>query len=353
MLRAAGLLDPGAAAAAWNRFRSRVAEAQEDRSARVLLPAVCRNLSRDGPPEPYLVRAYAEALGANARLLAAAAAALRVLAEASIPALVLKGTALLVAHYRDTGARPMSDVDLLVPEALVTQALDALVGAGWRGDPSRAWLSTQMHAGAYVDTAGRSLDVHRHATYEARYPEADAAFFAASIPVEVAGVPSRAMGAEDQLIHSVVHGLRWSIAPSNLWALDALTLLRGGALDPARVRSRAEGLGLGLALRRGLELAQSIFGSEASLEPLLRELRRVPARRAARVEHHFRVREPAGALGALPNLWFAHVRGAAPGRIGLRGFPAFLAQTWELTSVRALPGALLGKLLRRVPLGRS
>jgi len=353
LLRAAGLRDKDRAERAFATYRASEPEGSERLPARRLLPAVARNLANLGAPrDAYLLRAYAQNFGANARLLRAAGEVLRPLHEAGIPALVLKGVALLVVHYRDLGARPMSDVDILVPEASVCRALDVLEAANWRGDPARAWLRSGMHAGVLSNGGGASLDLHRHALYEARYAAADEAFFAASVPVEAGGAPARAMAADDQLIHTIVHGLRWSIAPSSIWILDAITIARNGALDPEHVRTRAATLGLTLPVRRGLELTRDILGPEEALDALLAPLMRQRESLAARAEDWFRVREPAGLLGALPNLWFAHRRSAAPGRIGLAGFPTFLAHAWGLKSPSELPRVLLRKLLDTRPARR-
>lgn len=347
LLRAAGLRDRALAERAFATYRASVPEGSERLPSRRLLPAAARNLANLGAPrDTYLVRAYAENFGANARLLRSAGEVLRALHDAAIPAMVLKGVALLIVHYRDLGARPMSDVDILVPGSMVGRALDVLESANWRGDPARAWLRSGMHAGVLSGGSGASLDLHRHALYEARYAAADESFFTASIPVEAGGAPARAMAADDQLIHTIVHGLRWSIAPSSIWILDAITIVRNGTLEPERLRARAEALGLTLPLRRGLELTRDILGPEESLDALLAPLMRRRESMVARAENWFRVREPAGLLGALPNLWFAHRRSDAPGRIGLAGFPTFLAHAWGLGSPNELPRVLLAKLLQ-------
>ena len=204
-----------------------------------------------------------------------------------------------------------------------------------------------MHAGTLAHS-GSTLDLHRHALYEARYAAADDAFFRASVPIEVSGAPARAMSSEDQLLHSVVHGLRWSIAPSNIWILDAITLLRAGGLDPEVIRSRAETFGFMVPLTRGLDLVESVFGPETATSELIAHLASSPAPLSARVEHWFRVREPAGLWGALPNLWFAHQRSEAPGRIGVAGFPSFLARAWGLGAPARLPKAIGRKAVKRL-----
>lgn len=350
LLRAAGSLEPADARAAWLAFRERVPEGQESLVERRLLPLVFRNRLRlDLKAEPGLRLAYAESFAANARILSQAAPALRALREASIPTMVLKGTALLVAHYRDLGARPMSDVDILVAEDRMAEALDVIEGLGWRGDPARRWLASDSHAGNVVSPEGLVADLHRHATCEARFREADEGFFANAIPIEVAGAPTAAMSAGDQLLHTVIHGLRWSIAPSSIWVLDAITLLRGPNVDVARTAARAGDLRLSAAFQQGLGIVRDILGTDETLDALQQELRRrsTPGRSEA-VEHWFRVREPAGLLGALPNLWFGYRRSALGGRVPLSGFPSFLGQAWRLEPGESPSRLVIAKVGRRL-----
>lgn len=347
LLRAAGLDDPESALSAWRRFRALVPEGEEDKSERRLLPLVCRNLRRAGHSDPGLNNAYANAVGANARILGQTAPALRALAESGIPTLVLKGTALLVAHYKDLGARPMSDVDVLVPAARITEAIDRLESIGWRGEADRSWLRREAHADTIASPEGLSLDLHRYATYEARYAEANEGFFAAASPALVSGVGTLAMSAADQLLHTVVHGLRWSIARSPIWVADAQTLLRNGGVNAQAAVERAHALSLGEALRRGLQQVRTTLGeSDTLLELLARLGTRGPL--SERVEHWFRVREPRGPAGALPNLWFAYRRGTPGSGARLSGFGGFLRSAWRMEPEEGLTSRLLAKARRRI-----
>ena len=59
------------------------------------------------------------------------AATCAILAEAGIPAVALKGAWLAARAYPDPALRPMRDIDLLVPQADIGRAFDALLGAGY------------------------------------------------------------------------------------------------------------------------------------------------------------------------------------------------------------------------------
>jgi len=349
LLRAAGLLEPERAGRAWQAFREQVKEGEETLVERRLLPLVFRNLLRLGHrDEPYLRTAYVQSLSRNAMTLDRAARALRALHGASIKTLVLKGLALLLTHYRDLAVRPMSDVDILVPEARMTDALDVLEASGWRADPARSWLGTELHAGTLVSPDGWIVDLHRHATYEARFAAADDAFFAGSIPLEVSRAPTATMNASHQLLHTVVHGLRWSIVPSSIWVIDTMTLLRGGAVDVEKTVTAAEDLRLTHALGQGLELVRETYGGHDTLDGLLARLQRPGTLRTERIEQWFRVREPAGWFGALPNLWFAYRRSVPGGRAPLSGFPAFLSRVWHIDKTQSLSRLMVAKVARRL-----
>jgi len=67
----------------------------------------------------------------NTLLLAELEAVLAALAAASIPALVLKGAALVYRVYGNIALRPMVDLDLLLPRADLPAALDLLAAAGY------------------------------------------------------------------------------------------------------------------------------------------------------------------------------------------------------------------------------
>jgi hypothetical protein len=348
LLRAAALLDPAAAAEAWREFRGLVPEGAEEPAWLRLFPAVCRNLARrPAIADATLRHAYVRTFGANAEILQCAAVAVRALNQARIPVLALKGSALTAVHYRDIGIRPMSDVDLAVPTARIVDAIEALAGAGFRDDSSGAWLGTEMHAGS-LSHSGSILDLHRHSLYEARYAAADEAFLVSSQPAEVGGAPCQVMCAEHQILHSVVHGLRWTIAPSDIWILDVITVLRSSTVDAGRLKSAADSLGLLLPVREGLRVARSVIGVDGRLDALLEGMGGGEEKDSERIEHYYRVREPSGLFGSLPNLWFAYRRQAPPGKMGTLGFPAFLARAYRLSGLQQLPKTLLAKASRRL-----
>ncbi|NKB77560.1 MAG: hypothetical protein GKR96_11095 [Gammaproteobacteria bacterium] len=68
------------------------------------------------------------------------------LEQTSIPTLALKGAALAPTYYQDLGCRPMSDIDLLVPERSMTAALNALAKQGWKPELEYAGQSPYFNS---------------------------------------------------------------------------------------------------------------------------------------------------------------------------------------------------------------
>jgi len=71
-----------------------------------------------------LTGAYRRSWYRNQFLFDAAAKLIDQLAAAGVPVLVIKGAALCTLHYRDIGARPMDDVDMLVAPEHARLAMD-------------------------------------------------------------------------------------------------------------------------------------------------------------------------------------------------------------------------------------
>lgn len=231
LLLRAVLLDPEEARRSWERWRAgRTLEAADLASIR-LFPLVYRNLTESGLDEAdlnTLKGTYRAVWVRNHVLFERAAAGLRSLHEAGVRTLLLKGAALTVAHYRDEGVRPMDDVDVLVPSRDAEHALAALSAAGWTAD---AAVPPQVRAVLLHDEAG-SLDL----TWSL-----DDAFWQASVEAELQGVPTRVLGAADQLLHVAAQGGRWSLVPQVRWLADAATIHRsaGSELDWERLVGEA------------------------------------------------------------------------------------------------------------------
>ena len=278
LLRAA-LLPREAASRAWDEWKAvhDLVECRLDRGSFRLLPLVYRNLVAQGVEDPLLPRLkgiYRYWWCSNQHLLYRAAAVIRGLEEAGIRTLVLKGAATSTLFYRDAGARPMGDVDILVPLAQASGAVQHLGRHGWRPTKPRVSdLIRYQHSVSLVNDQGETLDLHWHVFRECIQGDANQGFWDRSVPLQILGTSTHALGPTDALLHTIVHGMRWNEEPTVRWIPDAMSILRASedAIDWAGLGEEARGRRLVLRLVRGLEyLSRSL---EAPIPaPALRRL---------------------------------------------------------------------------------
>ncbi len=255
LIRAA-VLEGDAARSAWKQWLALGGNVDRiDGASYGLLPQVYRNLEAIAPEEPLLAKlkgVYRYHWYRNQVLLHGAADAVRALEAAGVPTLVLKGAALAILHYGDAGARPMEDVDVLVPRERVHEAMEVVRQAGFASVPATPATSVGVgHARTFLSGADHSLDLHWWALAQAAR---DDDFWRGAVPLALAGVRTRALAPAHQLLHVCVHGLRIHETPPLRWVPDSLLVLRspGGEVDwealVAGARARALTVHVGAAL---------------------------------------------------------------------------------------------------------
>lgn len=352
LLRAA-LLGTGEAVAAWERWRATTDLDSVDEPSYRLLPLLWYNLSRLGVQDPALDRCrgvFRHTWSKNQLLFHHAGRVLQELARTGTPVLVLKGAAMATAYLPSLGARPMNDVDIMVPTREAEPARALLERLGWT--PSLELPASSLpfiHAMGYRHSSGAMLDLHWHALWEGTGAGADEAFWAAATPLELAGVPVLTLAPADHLVQVAVHGLRFSPVPPIHWVADAWHVMGrvGDGMDWARVLHHAERGRLGLQLAEALGFLSDALGA-AIPASVLRAVRALPAGPAERIELWARMRPPALGRGLLLH-WFDYRRrlpdtGAARRALG---FPVYLRTIWGLRGVWQLPTVAAGKIVRR------
>lgn len=292
LLLAAVTPGPGALAA-WQAWKAEhdLIESHLDHGSFRLLPLVYRSLLARGADEPLMPRLkgiYRYWWCSNQRLFHRAAGALHALEEAGIPTLVLKGAAASVAYYRDRGARPMGDIDVLVPHDQARAAIARLGAVGWKpARPRVGDLIRYQHSVRMVHETGEAIDLHWHVLAECVHRGADDGFWRRAVPIRVLDARSLALGPGDALLHAVVHGMRWNAEPTVRWVADAMTILNAApdTIDWLELHREASRLRVLLRLRAGLGyLARRMHASIP--EVAMARLRNTPAAPVERLERH-------------------------------------------------------------------
>ena len=244
LLRAA-LLDGHAALEAWSRWKEALGGTPEPSvSAPALRPLLYRNLFRLGVEDPLAASwepAYRRTLYRNQLMLQEAAPLIRSLEDAGIETLLLKGTALILRYYEDAGLRPMADLDVMVRRDQLPLACERLATQSWVSpqQPDPTTLAA-AHSAPFNRPGASPLDLHWRLLEDEAPAPGDQALWARAAPVELFGVPTRALGATDQLLHVLAHGSRWSADRSHRWLADASVLLSRaqGEIHSGAARSR-------------------------------------------------------------------------------------------------------------------
>ena len=190
--------------------------------------------------------------------------------NAGVSCMFLKGLALLVRHYRQTGLRSMGDVDLLIHGDHIKPALEALTRDGWQAEgaatiPEILREARVRHAWQF-NRGSEECDLHWRPMARGYSPEIARSFWEKAETVPWRGSSLEVPSPTEQLFHVCVHGMQWTWNAELWWAADALTILRiPGEIDWERLRRLAAAAGMTQMLVRALRHLEDRFG--ASIPP--------------------------------------------------------------------------------------
>lgn len=268
LLRAA-LLPDERALSAWDRIRPSLAAAALDGATLAILPHLHRNLRRLGVSDPLLdlfKGVHRHTWAHNQVLLSRVMPLLDRLERAGMPTMLLKGAALIAGRRQDAGMRQLGDIDVLVPTGCFPDAWTVLRELGMKsqyGEPD--WFITSYaprfkNSWNLTNESGAELDLHWHALQGSRHTSADDEFWTAAEAIELHGVATRGLAPADDLLVTILHGLRWNPVPPYRWVLDASLLVRGlsGPVDFDRLVRQARRHRMTAAVRAGLAYASRL-----------------------------------------------------------------------------------------------
>ncbi len=320
-----------------------------DESSFRLLPLVYRNLRDLGLEHPrmQLLRGiHRQAWYRNQLLLHAARPVLRSMHEAGFRTLLVKGLPLARLHYSDLGARPMRDLDVVVPSEEGPRALLFLKSLGWK---AKTWCPAMpkpsyfrfRHAVGFAQDTGQELDLHWHVMFDCRHPEADAEFWSAAVPLSLDGVETRTLCPTDHLVHVCAHGIAWDEIPPIRWIADSMELLRRPeTIQWDRLVEHARRFRLSLRLRSAFRLLVDEYGAPIP-GAVLESLERLPSTYGERcnfeaITNPF-ILQPITAR--LAGLYDCSSRGLSSRSLltGLLAFPRYLQYHWQLDKASRLP----------------
>ncbi|HET7239465.1 MAG TPA: nucleotidyltransferase family protein [Terrimicrobiaceae bacterium] len=271
-----------------------------------------------------------------------AAQALAVLAKAKVPCLLLKGAAGLAAGWFESGERPLTDVDVLVPPGRLSEAIALLGHDGWSVFRAPSAPDARRHSQAIRSPWGFLIDLHWFALRQARWSGADDLLWRGAMRARLGDAPVLIPCAEDFLVHTIAHGLRRASSGAR-WKEDVQAVLGHPRLPVnwARVIKASENYRVTPLVARALEIVAEELPSK--VPRIIREKlhrARLPWSDRLFLQLTTDRLEEAGLVQALVLvLDFLRTRPMHwSGRPN--GFIDFLKDRWELRSRAAVPGQL-------------
>lgn len=211
---------------------------------------------------------------------------LQVLADAGLPAIVLKGAALGHTLYGNPALRPMTDLDLLLRQPDVPAAVAALKGCGYQSTVAevRPGHTLEFENELVLRSPGTpSLAVELHwrlldsPFYQAQIDEGW--FWQTAQPARIAETDSLVLGTEANILHLSAHYVLHHKAQGIRWICDLAGLVEqsaaGGAIDWRLVLSKATGFRLVASVQLVLQQLTTDWQSPVS-EDVVRAALRLP-----------------------------------------------------------------------------
>ncbi len=279
LLLKSALLDKEAALAAFEQWCIEYSAKLDDidPATHQLIPLVYRNLSIYPIKQPVFERLkgiYRRNWTFNHVFWKKISLTLKQLqAEAIQPIILLKGMAMMAAHYRDFGARVIGDLDILIPHHLVKPAATQLFAAGWqtRGvafNPDDQYEMLIQHGvNLWLDET-LCLDLHWSFLSESPFTGLDAEVFKTAEPVSVNGLTLFVPDATTLLLQTCVHGAKSTTVASVRWIADAVTLLKQATIDWQRLVLMAQKAHVCLPLWKTLHYLEQTFQCTVSATAL-------------------------------------------------------------------------------------
>lgn len=288
---------------------------------------------------PLLKGVYRQTLADNAVKLRTALDTTRLLVEAGIPVLFLKGAAMIAISGGRLGLRPFADVDVLVPEPDAERAVALLLDAGHTPtlEPARIGFT---HGWPCRHPNGSELDVHWWAFKTAGD---DSGIFQAAQESTLLGQTVLIPSATDCLVGALAHAFPDQGSPLR-WITDSMLIFEkcGDQIDWQLLLDRARRPGLTLGLVAGLELLVTEFGAPVPAY-VIDELRRRPVSWQEHAAHWVAVNRPLVGVRLLSQL----VRHKARREYYTSGLPRDLC--WHMAQINRGPQARRRDLLRGAP----
>ena len=295
LLLKAALLSGEETLDAWRKWQDKIDwEEHLDQGSFRLLPLIYTNLHKhdvDDPAMGMLKGIYRKAWSKNQTLFHEMAKVVEYLQHAGIKTMLLKGASLSLLYYKNNGARPMADIDVLVPLKQARQAYELLQKAGWTSPLPLSELDLIFgHAVQLNNSFDKEFDLHWR-PFNSCCDEYEKDFWDSAMPVKIANVNTLAPNPTNMLFHVIIHGMAWNTIPPIRWIADAITLINSDdfTIDWQQLINLSHKHYLSLRLKNGLKYLYDNF--HPSIPPSVMESSaNLPVSYLEKIEYGFMIR---------------------------------------------------------------
>ena len=220
-----------------------------------------------------LRHAYYQCHAANAHLFHQLSGILSRFEAAGIPVILLKGAHLADAVYRDAGARPMGDLDILVPRENVLQGIEILRVAGfapYQDFAPEVELSLAKHMPPF-QKSGVIIELHWNIVAPELPVKVDVlGLWARAERFETEQVRGLALCREDLLLHLCIHTAQhhFNEQMRTLCDIREVTALHRGSLDWDDIVMHAQDWHAARGVFLALHLAANLLDAPVPAEVL-------------------------------------------------------------------------------------
>ncbi len=197
------------------------------------------------------------------------------LAAAEIACIPLKGVYLAETFYQSPSLRPMADLDIMVKDEHLGDAVGILAGLGFAAEHAFDLETAKHYAKHLPDMAGpNGVKLDLHADLGATFPFSKTAgcrvetdeMWKRSRPIELAGCRCRELAIEDQLIFLAIHLAQHEYQQMLLRIVDLHQIISNRSVDWHLLRCRSEEMGAWRMVHTAVHLCRRLFGSDVPIE---------------------------------------------------------------------------------------
>jgi hypothetical protein len=352
LLRSA-LLPGAAGAAAWFAVRPRIDIDYLPGELHRLIPLLSKALASrevNDPDLPRLKGVYQFSWYRNQRLFADGAGLLGAFEAAGVRTMLLRGAAMAMAYYGDVGARPMNDLDVLLPADALDKGRRIAEAEGWSRQVEPKVLEQREAATILRNQDGRLARLHWSPSRNVPMPaglEHSIWTRATRVPFGSGAtfVPSPA----DHLVYASLDGARANSGSTLRWITDATILLRSAPdLDWEVVVAQARRDRVSLLIAEALRYLVDVLDADIPTGAI-EALSATPTTARDRIAHRLSLTTTPGLHSAAELLGrFTRLTADLPLPAAVGAMPAFLQTTLGVPRRRDVPIAIARKAIQAV-----